>query len=405
MILKLKLRSCFFAALGGLILAFGLYNVHSLSGVTEGGVLGLCLLFEHHLRISPAVSGLILNAICYFIGWRSLGRDFIGYSVFAAGSFSLFYAIFESFPPLFPKIADFPLLAAVCGAVFVGVGVGISVRAGGAPSGDDALAMSLSHLMRVDIKWTYLISDLIVLLLSLTYIPLPKVLYSLVSVILSGQIIDLVQKIRRRDSDETPSDMRDVLCATLRSADQLETCLEKRFYHIPAIRLNSGDFPLHYIALYQSPRTFEASGIIYYGEIERYALVKRCDITEIPKDSVEMYYRFDIKEWRRLPSAISADIPDFVNMTTSLFLLTNATKTSELFLATREEFSLYWRIEKLISGEINEILSSSDRGTIRIANGILLISRKGKPDFSCAVADYVANPISAFRYISREFKA
>jgi len=83
MILKLKLRSCFFAALGGLILAFGLYNVHSLSGVTEGGVLGLCLLFEHHLRISPAVSGLILNAICYFIGWRSLGRDFIGYSVFA----------------------------------------------------------------------------------------------------------------------------------------------------------------------------------------------------------------------------------------------------------------------------------------------------------------------------------
>ena len=33
--------------LGSAILAFGLYNVHALSGVTEGGILGLTLLLHH----------------------------------------------------------------------------------------------------------------------------------------------------------------------------------------------------------------------------------------------------------------------------------------------------------------------------------------------------------------------
>ena len=41
----------------------------------------------------------------------------------AGGSFSLFYWIFEQFPPIYPQIASQPLLAALSGAVFVGVGV------------------------------------------------------------------------------------------------------------------------------------------------------------------------------------------------------------------------------------------------------------------------------------------
>lgn len=42
---------------GSAFLAFGLYNVHALSGVTEGGVLGLTLLLDRWFSISPSVSG------------------------------------------------------------------------------------------------------------------------------------------------------------------------------------------------------------------------------------------------------------------------------------------------------------------------------------------------------------
>lgn len=178
--------------LGSAILSFGLYNIHSLSGVTEGGVLGLTLLLQHWFDISPAVSGFILNAACYIFGWFVLGKKFVLFSAVAGGGFSVFYAICELFPPIWPQIANYPLLAAILGAIFVGVGVGISVRAGGAPGGDDALAMGLAKLTGCNIQTMYLLSDLSVLVLSLSYIPVRRIAYSLLTVLLSGQIIGLI---------------------------------------------------------------------------------------------------------------------------------------------------------------------------------------------------------------------
>ena len=194
--MKLKLSYCLIAFLSSAFQAFGMYNVHALSGVTEGGVLGLTLLLEVHFAISPAVSGFLLNAACYALGWRTLGKEFIGYSLIAALGFSVGYAICECFPPLWPGIASYPLLAAFVGALFIGIGAGLCVRVGGATSGDDALAMSLSHIFKAPIERIYLISDLTVLGLSLTYIPLSKIVYSLFTVVLSGQIIGWIQKLK-----------------------------------------------------------------------------------------------------------------------------------------------------------------------------------------------------------------
>ena len=194
MLLKLKLSNCLVLVVGSVIQAIGIYNIHSLSNVTEGGVLGLTLLLQHWFQISPAVSSLILNLVCYAIGWRLLGKEFIGYSLVSICAYSASYGLLEQFPPLWPDIALYPLLAAIAGALFIGIGAGLCVRAGGATAGDDALAMSFSHLFRLPIQRIYLISDLAVLLLSLSYIPMQRITYSLLTVVLSGQIIGLIQK-------------------------------------------------------------------------------------------------------------------------------------------------------------------------------------------------------------------
>lgn len=193
---QFKAVPCLQALLGSAILAFGMYNIHSVSGVTEGGILGLTLLGAHWLDLSPAVSGFLLNAVCYVFGWKTLGRDFIGYSAIAGGGFSVFYAVFEQFPVVYPQIAQMPLVAALVGALFVGLGAGLCVRAGGAPCGDDALAMALSARLKVRIQWVYLVSDLLVLGLSLTYIPFNRIAYSLLTVVLSGQLIGFVQRFK-----------------------------------------------------------------------------------------------------------------------------------------------------------------------------------------------------------------
>ena len=186
--------------IGSAILAFGLYHVHSQSNVTEGGALGATLLLQHWFNISPAISGFVVNFTCYAIGLKVLGKGFILYSAISGGAFSVFYAFFEQFDPLWPEIGNHPLIAALVGAMFVGVGVGLCVRVGGAPSGDDALAMSMSKVTKVDIQWMYLVTDLSVLALSLTYIPWQKIIYSLLTVVLSGQMIGWIVKISWKKS-------------------------------------------------------------------------------------------------------------------------------------------------------------------------------------------------------------
>lgn len=195
---NIKPKSILLILLGSAVTAFGMYNIHDISNITEGGIFGLDLLLEYHFGISPAYTNLIFTALCFFLGWRALGRDFIIYSAFSTASFSLFYAIMERTPRLFPQIADHPLLAAVTGAAFVGVGVGLSVREGGAQSGDDALAMALHHYFGCSMSAVYLVSDLVVLALSLTYIPLRKIIFSLITVVLSGQLIGLISKVGKK---------------------------------------------------------------------------------------------------------------------------------------------------------------------------------------------------------------
>ena len=201
---NITLKKCAITLLGSFILAFGLYHVHSISGVTEGGVLGATLLLEHWTGISPALTGGIMNVLCYVLGWKLLGKEFIAYSALATVGFSGMYKICEQFPHLWPGLADMPLVAALVGALFVGVGAGLCVRVGGAPSGDDALAMSISHAAGWKIQWVYLLSDLIVLVMSLSYIPMRRIGYSLFTVLLSGQLIGFVQNFNR--TQETGAD-------------------------------------------------------------------------------------------------------------------------------------------------------------------------------------------------------
>lgn len=193
-VMLLQFKKVLLSILGGGVLAFGLYHVHSISGVTEGGALGLTLLLDHWLGISPAWSALWINFACYALGLRTLGMEFLLFSALSTGSFSLFYGIAEHFPRLWPELAAHSLAAAVTGAAFVGVGVGLCVRSGGAPTGDDALAMSLSSRFSIPIERVYLLTDLTVLALSLSYLPPFKILCSVLTVTLSGKLIGIIQR-------------------------------------------------------------------------------------------------------------------------------------------------------------------------------------------------------------------
>ena len=97
------------------------------------------------------------------------------------------------------SVKGFWLVTRIIGFVFANMiyfNIGPEYIIGGATGGDDAIAMCISHAFPINIAWVYLVSDALVLGLSLTYIPLQRILWSLLTVVLSGQIIGFVQNFR-----------------------------------------------------------------------------------------------------------------------------------------------------------------------------------------------------------------
>lgn len=198
----ITLKRILLLLLGAMICSFGIHNIHQRTNITEGGIIGLMLLIEHWLKISPAYITPILDITCYALAIKFLGGNFIKLSIISTAFISGFYKVWEQFPPMLPDLSDHPLLAAILGGIFVGVGVGIIVRQGGSSGGDDALALTINNVFHWKLSRTYLFTDVLVLLMSLSYIPIKRIFFSLITVTISSNIIDLIKEYKYNKETE-----------------------------------------------------------------------------------------------------------------------------------------------------------------------------------------------------------
>lgn len=193
-------------ALGAAIATFGLYNVHQQSGITEGGVIEMMLLLNHWFDIPPSVLTVLLDSACYLLAFRFLGMSFIRLSAVSTLFVSAWFWVWGQFLRALPDLTGVPVIPAVVGGLFVGVGVGIIVRQGGSSGEDDALALVISRTSGWRLSRAYLFTDFAVLSLSLTYIPPAQIGNSVLTVMISSALIEYVQTAkfpRRTVSDRT----------------------------------------------------------------------------------------------------------------------------------------------------------------------------------------------------------
>lgn len=175
--------------LGSMIESFTLVNIHIPSQITEGGILGLALLSYKTFGINPSILSLIMDVICIIMGINIFGKAFLRKTLLASLFFAILYKIFSLMGPIIPNLYSYPFLAAVFGGIGIGLGCGLVVSQGGASGGDDALALVVANKTKINISYAYLLMDVIVLVMSLTYIPLARIIYSLVTTTISSVLV------------------------------------------------------------------------------------------------------------------------------------------------------------------------------------------------------------------------
>lgn len=183
---------------GTAVYAFGLHFFIVPNRLMEGGVTGIALLLNYAAGIRPSVMTLVINLPLFVLGYRILGKTGMAYTVFGTVSLSFFLWMMETaigmglFVP-FHSEHDL-LLAALYAGLTLGAGLGIVFRFGGTTGGIDIVARILNKKGGWSMGQIILAIDAAILLSSLVYLPVEKILYTLVSVFISTKTIDFIQE-------------------------------------------------------------------------------------------------------------------------------------------------------------------------------------------------------------------
>lgn len=189
---------------GTLLLAFTYYHINYQNHLTEGGFVGLALLGKYVLGISPSLSTLILDIPVLIIAMIFKGKSFVVNTFISVGAFTVFYGLMERYSGWVIDLQDNLPLAALLSGVLTGLGAGMVLRGGGASGGDDILSLLISEWKGIKVGTVFILMDVIVLALSLFYMPLKETLYTVMAVVVAGYVITFTTSLGRPKLRKAP---------------------------------------------------------------------------------------------------------------------------------------------------------------------------------------------------------
>lgn len=186
--MKRTSRDIILVIIGSFIFAAGV-NAFVISGdLGEGGVTGLAIILYYAFHISPAWTNFIVNAVLIAVGYKFLSKRSMYLTILATVLISIFLSLTEPWHVQTDNI----LVNAIFGGSAVGLGIGIIILAGGTTAGTTILAGIANKYLDVSTPYALLFFDVIVVLISLTVIPLDRVLVTLISLYIGTKVIDFV---------------------------------------------------------------------------------------------------------------------------------------------------------------------------------------------------------------------
>ncbi|WP_395530706.1 YitT family protein [Enterococcus hirae] len=176
---------------GTSIYAFGLVYLNIANHLAEGGVSGITLILRALFGIDPAYSTLLINIPLILIGGKILGKRSLAYTVLGTVSLSAFLWIWQRVPLQINLQHDLLIVSLLAGLI-AGTGSGLVYRMGGTTGGSDIIARILEKNYGISMGRSLLVLDVIVLLASLTYIDLKRMMYTLIVSYVFSRVIDSI---------------------------------------------------------------------------------------------------------------------------------------------------------------------------------------------------------------------
>ncbi|MGN0135294.1 YitT family protein [Anaerotignum sp.] len=191
----LKKRDWFNLIAGTALMAIGAEGFYEHADLVAGGITGIGIMLDawaqarFGLHIPLWFVNIVLNVPLFLLAWKSKGKAFVGRSALTAVLFSLMLYVEE----LFPLYSKDPLLAAVFGGVFLGIGLGMVLSADATTGGVELAATLLHEKCRsVSVPKFIFILDAVIILAGIAFFGVEMGLYAILAVYVTDQFIGWV---------------------------------------------------------------------------------------------------------------------------------------------------------------------------------------------------------------------
>ncbi|KAA5534819.1 YitT family protein [Taibaiella lutea] len=168
--------------LGVLSASFALRSFLVPNHFLDGGITGISLLLHEVFHWHLGLVIVLINIPLIIMGMYQIGKHFAIRTMLAV----IAIAICLQYMP-FPEITHDKLLVAIFGGFFLGLGIGLSMRGGGAIDGIEVLALFTLKRSSLSITEIILGLNVVIFLIAAFYLQLEVALYAMLTYYIAGQ--------------------------------------------------------------------------------------------------------------------------------------------------------------------------------------------------------------------------
>lgn len=185
--MKQTLSEIFQIALGIFLASIGLKMFLLPNGFLDGGVTGISILLSELIDFNISYILLIVSVPFLVLAWFSLSRRIFIKSVLAIVSLAVIIH-FENFN----AITDDKLLIAIFGGLFLGGGIGLTIKNGAVLDGSEILGIFIHEKLGISIGKVILFFNTILFGATAILLSIEVAMYSILTFIVTGKVIDLM---------------------------------------------------------------------------------------------------------------------------------------------------------------------------------------------------------------------
>jgi uncharacterized membrane-anchored protein YitT (DUF2179 family) len=174
--------------IGALLMATGLEIFLVPNHVIDGGITGISIMLSSITGLELGIFLFLLNLPFVYLGYKQIGKTFAISTVCAIIVLSIFATLFHPVP----AFTDDILLATIFGGIFLGVGVGLVIRNGGALDGTEILAIVINKKTPFSVGEIVMFMNFFILGAAGFVYSWDRAMYSILAYVVAAKAIDIV---------------------------------------------------------------------------------------------------------------------------------------------------------------------------------------------------------------------